>query len=142
ADQRLRARIRRSASRRARGVGGDRSSGARGDAGARVAAQVERHANKCTPARALARRAHPRGPDWIRVHRRRDRGAPRRGRDHVISYGAVTPPKPRVLIVDDQPEVLRVYARALEIDGCDTQTAASAQAAMDLINASPPDAIL
>ncbi|HZT78308.1 MAG TPA: response regulator [Vicinamibacterales bacterium] len=54
----------------------------------------------------------------------------------------MTPPKPRVLIVDDQPEVLRVYARALEIDGCDTQTAASAQAAMDLINASPPDAIL
>ena len=55
---------------------------------------------------------------------------------------AVTPPKPRVLIVDDQPEVLRVYARALEIDGCDTQTAASAQAALDLINATPPDAIL
>ena len=55
---------------------------------------------------------------------------------------AVTPPKPRVLIVDDQPEVLRVYARALEIDGCDTQTAASAQAALDLINVTPPDAIL
>ncbi len=54
----------------------------------------------------------------------------------------MTPPKPRVLIVDDQPEVLRVFARALEIDGCDTQTAPSAQAAMDLVNASPPDAIL
>lgn len=54
----------------------------------------------------------------------------------------MTPPKPRVLIVDDQPEVLRVYARALEIDGCEAQTAASAQAAMDLINAGPPDAIL
>lgn len=54
----------------------------------------------------------------------------------------MTPPKPRVLIVDDQPEVLRVYARALEIDGCDTQTAPNAQSAMDLINASPPDAIL
>jgi DNA-binding NtrC family response regulator len=47
-----------------------------------------------------------------------------------------------VLIVDDQPEVLRVYARALEIDGYEAQTAASAQAAMDLINAAPPDAIL
>jgi DNA-binding response OmpR family regulator len=47
-----------------------------------------------------------------------------------------------VLIVDDQPEVLRVYARALEIDGCEAQTAASAQGALDLINASPPDAIL
>ena len=54
----------------------------------------------------------------------------------------MTPPKPRVLIVDDQPEVLRVYARALEVDGCDTQTAPSAQAALDLINARPPDAIL
>jgi DNA-binding NtrC family response regulator len=47
-----------------------------------------------------------------------------------------------VLIVDDQPEVLRVYARALEIDGMDAQTADSAQAAMDLIDAAPPDAIL
>ena len=56
--------------------------------------------------------------------------------------GAVTPPKPRVLIVDDQPEVLRVYARALQVDGCDTLTAASAQAALDLISAQPPDAIL
>lgn len=54
----------------------------------------------------------------------------------------MTPPKPRVLIVDDQPEVLRVYSRALELDGCDTQTASNAQHAMDLINASPPDAIL
>src|SRR5581483_48309 len=56
--------------------------------------------------------------------------------------GAVTPPKPRVLIVDDQPEVLRVYARALEVDGLEAQTADSAQAAMDLISAAPPDAIL
>jgi DNA-binding NtrC family response regulator len=47
-----------------------------------------------------------------------------------------------VLIVDDQPEVLRVYARALEIDDCDTQTAPNAQAAMDLVDAAPPDAIL
>lgn len=54
----------------------------------------------------------------------------------------MTPPKPRVLIVDDQPEVLRVYARALEVDGCETQTAATAQAAMELISASAPDAIL
>ena len=47
-----------------------------------------------------------------------------------------------MLIVDDQPEVLRVFARALEIDGCDTQTAPSAQAAMELINEAAPDAIL
>ena len=54
----------------------------------------------------------------------------------------MTPPKPRVLIVDDQPEVLRIYARALEIDGMDPLTADSAQAAMELIDAAPPDAIL
>ncbi len=54
----------------------------------------------------------------------------------------MTPPKPRVLIVDDQPEVLRIYARALEIDGVVAQTAESAQAAMDLIDTAPPDAIL
>lgn len=47
-----------------------------------------------------------------------------------------------MLIVDDQPEVLRVYARALEIDGCEAQTAGTAQAAMDLIGVAAPDAIL
>ena len=47
-----------------------------------------------------------------------------------------------MLIVDDQPEVLRVYARALEVDGCETETAPNAQAALDMINARPPDAIL
>ena len=47
-----------------------------------------------------------------------------------------------MLIVDDQPEVLRVYSRALEVDGCETQTADSAQAAMALIGTAPPDAIL
>lgn len=44
--------------------------------------------------------------------------------------------------MDDQPEVLRVYSRALEIDGCETQTAASAEDAMALITGAPPDAIL
>jgi DNA-binding response OmpR family regulator len=47
-----------------------------------------------------------------------------------------------VLIVDDQPEVLRVYARALEIDGCEALTAGSAETAMDLISTATPDAIL
>ncbi len=54
----------------------------------------------------------------------------------------MTSAKPRVLIVDDQPEVLRVYARALEFDGCQAQTASSAQAAIDLINEAAPDAML
>jgi DNA-binding NtrC family response regulator len=48
----------------------------------------------------------------------------------------------RILIVDDQPEVLRIYSRALEIAQYETLTAPSAQAAMELIQSAPPDAIL
>jgi DNA-binding NtrC family response regulator len=48
----------------------------------------------------------------------------------------------RILIVDDQPEVLRVYARALEIAGYESQTAHNASAAMEALQTAPPDAIL
>ena len=48
----------------------------------------------------------------------------------------------RILIVDDQPEVLRIYSRALEIAHYETLTASSAQAAMELIQSGPPDAVL
>jgi DNA-binding NtrC family response regulator len=51
-------------------------------------------------------------------------------------------PKPCILIVDDEREVLAVFSRALELDGCDTQIATSAHVAMALIEARPPDAIL
>lgn len=46
-----------------------------------------------------------------------------------------------VLIVDDQPEVLEVYSRALDLAGYHTQVADTAEAAMALIEASPPDAV-
>jgi len=35
-----------------------------------------------------------------------------------------------------------VYARALEVDGCEAVTAPSAQAAIELINEATPDAVL
>ena len=47
-----------------------------------------------------------------------------------------------ILIVDDQPEILRVYSRALDAAGHSVQIAESAEAAMLLIAAAPPDAVL
>ena len=47
-----------------------------------------------------------------------------------------------ILIVDDQPEILRVYSRALDAAGHSVQIAESAEAAMQLIEAAPPDAVL
>ena len=49
---------------------------------------------------------------------------------------------PTILIVDDQPEILRVYARVLEAAGHAVQIANSAEVAMQLIEAAPPDAVL
>ena len=49
---------------------------------------------------------------------------------------------PTILIVDDQPEVLRVYARALEALDYSVQIADTAEAAMLLIQTEPPDAVL
>jgi DNA-binding response OmpR family regulator len=51
-------------------------------------------------------------------------------------------PKPRILIVDDEPQMLAVLTRALDMLFYDTQIASSAQTAMDLVQAAPPDAIL
>jgi DNA-binding NtrC family response regulator len=50
--------------------------------------------------------------------------------------------KPRILIVDDERDLLRVFSRALELAGYDAHTAESAEAAMALVHAAPPDAIL
>ncbi len=50
--------------------------------------------------------------------------------------------RPSILIVDDQPEILGVYSKALEMAGYVTQISATAQAAMELIEAAPPAAIL
>jgi DNA-binding NtrC family response regulator len=47
-----------------------------------------------------------------------------------------------ILIVDDQAEILQVYSRALEIAGYDVRIAATAEAALKLVEEKPPDAIL
>src|ERR1700730_1436321 len=56
--------------------------------------------------------------------------------------GNPTNPTPCVLIVDDQREVREICSRALKMAGYDTQVAESAQAAMVLVEAAAPDAIL
>lgn len=48
----------------------------------------------------------------------------------------------RILIVDDEPAVRTVYARALELDGHTTHEAASAEEGLELVRSTPPDAIL
>jgi DNA-binding response OmpR family regulator len=50
--------------------------------------------------------------------------------------------KPRILLVDDEPQMLGILSRALELIFYDTQIALNAQTAMELVQAAPPDAIL
>ena len=47
-----------------------------------------------------------------------------------------------ILIVDDQPEVLRLYSRGLEVAGHRVITAETVELGMQLVDAAPPDAIL
>ena len=47
-----------------------------------------------------------------------------------------------VLIVDDQPEVLRLYSRGLEVSGHRVITAETVELGMQLVDAAPPDAVL
>ncbi len=47
-----------------------------------------------------------------------------------------------VLLVDDQPEVLRLYSRCLEVAGHRVKTAESVEAAMQIVDFDPPDAVL
>ena len=47
-----------------------------------------------------------------------------------------------ILIVDDQPEVLRLYSRGLEVSGHRVITAETVELGMQLVDAAPPDAIL
>jgi DNA-binding response OmpR family regulator len=49
---------------------------------------------------------------------------------------------PTILIVDDQPEVLQIYSRALHVAGYRVQIADSAEVALQLVEAEPPDAVL
>jgi len=47
-----------------------------------------------------------------------------------------------ILIVDDQPEVLRLYSRGLEVKGHRVITAETVELGMQLVDAAPPDAVL
>jgi DNA-binding NtrC family response regulator len=47
-----------------------------------------------------------------------------------------------ILIVDDQPEVLRLYSRGLEVAGHRVITAETVELGMQLVDAAPPDAVL
>ena len=47
-----------------------------------------------------------------------------------------------ILIVDDQPEVLRLYSRGLEVSGHRVITAETVELGMQLVDAAPPDAVL
>jgi DNA-binding NtrC family response regulator len=49
--------------------------------------------------------------------------------------------KARILIVDDEYDIACIFARALQLDGYETQVATSGEAALELIEAAPPDAI-
>jgi len=46
--------------------------------------------------------------------------------------------KPYVLIVDDEPDVRRLMRRMLEKSGCEIQEAATAEQALDQVEADPP----
>jgi len=47
-----------------------------------------------------------------------------------------------ILIVDDQPDVLRLYSRGLEVAGHRVITAETVELGMQLVDAAPPDAVL
>jgi len=49
---------------------------------------------------------------------------------------------PSILIVDDQPEVLRLFARGLEVAGYRVHTAETVDEGMQFISAEPPAAVL
>jgi CheY-like chemotaxis protein len=51
-------------------------------------------------------------------------------------------PKPRVLLVDDDPETTQTFARMLKLEGYDVRTAINAEAGLHAMEVSAPDAIL
>ena len=50
--------------------------------------------------------------------------------------------RPMILVIDDQPQILALYSRALSSAGYQTEVAGSAEAALAQIRKTPPDAIL
>jgi len=52
------------------------------------------------------------------------------------------PTKPTILLVDDDPAILEVLAMRLATEGYTVATASSAEEALDLVAATPPDAVV
>jgi DNA-binding NtrC family response regulator len=52
------------------------------------------------------------------------------------------PRQPRILVIDDQPQIVALYSRALEQAGYKAQVAVTAEAALAVVRMTPPDAIL
>ena len=52
------------------------------------------------------------------------------------------PAKPRILVVEDEPALLKVLSMRLGMEGFDVQTASDGQEALDLIRAGAPDLVL
>lgn len=52
------------------------------------------------------------------------------------------PTQSRVLLVDDDPAILRILAKSLEVDGYDVRQTTDALEALDLIAADPPDFLI
>jgi two-component system, OmpR family, response regulator PrrA len=50
--------------------------------------------------------------------------------------------KPRILIVDDDEDVLRTFAKALSLEGFDVHTATSPLVGLEELDTTAPDAIL
>ena len=50
--------------------------------------------------------------------------------------------RPLVLVIDDDPEILRVFSRALNLAEYSTHTALSAESALTFVRAKRPDAVL
>src|SRR5258708_898628 len=50
--------------------------------------------------------------------------------------------KPRILIVDDEPALLKLLARRLELEGFDVATAASGEQAMALLSVAQPQLVV
>lgn len=54
----------------------------------------------------------------------------------------MTPPRPRILVIEDNPMNLELVLDLLEIVGSDVQTAGSAEEGLELAFRDPPDLIL
>jgi len=50
--------------------------------------------------------------------------------------------RPRILLADDDPRVLQVVSRFLDLEGYEMATVADGEAAVDAVTADPPDLVI